>query len=943
MRGAKACALALLLGIGVGASARGNSEKDLKDARTAFTRALGGSDAEPLAAGTRLSKLEPPRGALSLVELGLKGERRAALAAERALGSVTDVRVARALAAEVFEIRDPRARRLLCSALATVAGDDVNHALARALGDPDLLVRAAAARAIGLRDASVAPLVSGTLRELARRDPSVRVREAANASLGRLRLGSLPGYDVELMAGGLPSRFFVSRVAFVLDASAKAQLADYAAQTGIAAVGSNVPGARIARKAGPGPAPEATSAYEITAVWLARALQHLTDDQTFQLVQFHATTCTFDSKYVTASGRETARGIEWLKSPLRSDPDRDVARALGEVLSASVVPEEIYLFLCGLPAGREAAASSAVFELAGRAWDKGVVLNVTLFEPHVPSLEGDSQHEQVERARAAAERKAFASNLAAMTGGRFTSVSLEPFAAPDVASQGAPGARPAVVAGTAGPQGSAPVPAAEASPAGASSAGASSAAGASTPSRVKLVNGRVPYSELVGLRHTLDSALNDEGDGAEALSRDLAACPDDGTAELAVKALLQGPLGAQRAALEGFATNREPRVHAQVAQILRSQTDPVKALLVARALGAMPGLDVTRSLALEAEFREGSGDLPRVLLSALARRPVNELAAITSYVSRATAHERRGLAGFWARRVVEEATGKATALSLVPAERLLPDHWPSGITIAFVVDAQDRDLDAVFLREKDDSKRARVWTRREMIVRELGRSLSALAAAHGSATCLLLGESGRGWDDRAQPLTKARVDEALEFLRSQLHAIDREVGPPLEKELNDPSIEEVWVLALGTPVRSDADDDTAGVRKRLATLSMRRGVSVHVVLPLGSIESSSSSDVEFATADRADEIRRLTRFWLPLAEATSGQLFLRERVMLPGDPPLSGNKPGHARDSDISPVTSPAAAAARPQRPVPFPVPSPAPPGTTPGDALAPADSPGKR
>jgi hypothetical protein len=410
------------------------------------------------------------------------------------------------------------------------------------------------------------------------------------------------------------------------------------------------------------------------------------------------------------------------------------------------------------------------------------------------------------------------------------------------------------------------------------------------------VNGRIPRSELGSARRRLDEALRAPDLDLATLVIELAAAPDDEAAELAVHALLTGPLEAKLAVVEGLAKNREPKVHDLLARELRGQTDAGKALLLARALAACPGPATARALSLEAERREGSGDLPRFLLGALARRPHDELAPLASEVASAARRPRTGLASAYAARALEGALGRTATPPELPDDRLLPERFDAG-GIAFLVDVE-RAMDEVFVRpsappappvKKGEKPRPAPpapppLSRREVAVRELERALDVLAARKAAANLVLLAEGGRSFKAHPAPITKPILGEARAFLDGLPISTGREAARPLERALDDADVEEVYVLVSGLPVRSDADRDEAAVRERVRSASFRRGVPVHVVLVLGEV---TGSDRKLAEASRRDEVKTLTAFWRPLAEGTGGTFSVREAALLgprPGRP-----------------------------------------------------------
>src|SRR5207244_460132 len=87
--------------------------------------------------------------------------------------------------------------------------------------------------------------------------------------------------------------------------------------------------------------------------------------------------------------------------------------------------------------------------------------------------------------------------------------------------------------------------------------------GAAARVSVKLAGGHVSSADLGAFSRKLDDGLKAADGGAKVrdLVADLAACPDEQVAELALRPLLHGPSVAVRlAAVEGFARNPSPRI-----------------------------------------------------------------------------------------------------------------------------------------------------------------------------------------------------------------------------------------------------------------------------------------------------------------------------------------------------------------------------------------------
>lgn len=862
------------------------SERDLKEARIDVDKAIESGDAPALAkAAARLAHAEPPRGALELVgELGHR-ERRVALAARDELARSGDPRVARALGERLASLRETRPRRLLAEALGTVPGDEVSRALVRALDDREASVRAAAATALGARGPATAAIVSGVLRARALHDPSLRVQRAAATAGERLGSPAPPGFDVGPASLGMPSRFFAQHVAFVIDASSEAREASFLEPPSLSPI-APVPSAALAALGTNArtkmPVAKLVSAFEVASQAVASALVRLGGEQAFSVLVFNERSVSFSARAVRATARETSEARDWLlASPLAASDERDSMRALERALEpADAPPDEVWLAITGPPAGRATERSKAAIEaLADRAWARDVPISVILLETE-PAAPPRDEREKVDRARAASERRGFADAIAGPTGGRVLIVPLLR-----------------------------PVPDA---PAAIGSTKHAEARRALVPLSVA---GRVSARDLAALKKRVEDELKSSDEEKLApLAAELAAAPDEGAVELALRILEEGPVEAQLGALDGFARNKSAKIHEILGRELHARTDGPRALLLVRTLAAAPGPDATRLLAVEALRRDGPQDLVRVLATSLAERPSDELAPIATELAILQRRARSGLAGFEARRALALAHGLVPeARPKVPEDGLLPaKSWASGV--AFLVDteaamdarfelaATATDTKAADSRTANDrgktvphSTSPRLpATRRAVVAREVAAALDALAAEKASANIIPIAEGGHAWRSRAAPLAKGGLADARAFLEDLTPTPDRQILRPLERALEDPEVEEVWILVAGEPVRSDADRNVAAVHRRVRGLALRRCVRVNVVLVLG----APAEDAR-AQAARRDELARLESFYRPITAATGGVLVAREHVR-PEKPPSTP-----LRHGGIAGVSSP--------------------------------------
>ena len=134
--------------------------------------------------------------------------------------------------------------------------------------------------------------------------------------------------------------------------------------------------------------------------------------------------------------------------------------------------------------------------------------------------------------------------------------------------------------------------------------------------------------------------------------------------------------------------------------------------------------------------------------------------------------------------------------------------------------------------------------------------------------------SGRAWERSATSVEReSRLEDALEFTADLRGAGSRDVWGALEQALDDSSVEVVYLLVSGLPLRGAGSRDPEAFHEEFRALNARRGVAVHVIYVLG-----PATDSARGRAARQDQQARLDALYKPIAEESGGTVQVGESL-----------------------------------------------------------------
>ena len=799
-------------------------EREFRDQRKAFEDAIEtlpplDAEAEVLAAGEKKLQdaldgmfAEAPESATQYVVKDHLGSESYIDVKRRVLRKLSGLNEPRAVKALLRDYRGAKGELalLLTPVIAKLPGEEATQALARHLRARDDALVLAAVRGLGKRGAEAGDEAPKLERFL--RDDSLSLRWAAAEALETIT-GSLPeGYArPEVDALGIPARVWSDHVVVLVDATREAGEADFVDPT---ASGEQKP---------------IVSAYALVGQQWKAALQDKEPETLprLALARFGRSADFYGRGYAhLRRPKELLELADWFDREPRQH-SREVGDALEEAFRRDPPPEEVFLFLAGLPSGRQADAPLAVVErLEALTFGRPVTVHVTAFvlEPAVAPV-----GEQGKAALAAQVEslRSFTSKLAAVTGGRSTVVELARPSAEDAASGGA------------GPE--------------------------LEPLAVDLTK-PIPTREFRQVEARWKSLLEADplNDPQRAQLEAIAACPEPKVGELVLEALRWRRPEHARAVARGVARNPAPQVHAAVHDALAEEKDPARQLLLVRAYGAAPGQDVTEGLL---DRLEGlTPDARRAAWILLAERPDTELAAAKSL--KRAARDLNGVAGFHASIALSRASGQpspSTSGLQRGGKQLLPTRFIER-GVAFLVDTH-KDMGDLFKTfppaapaegETEPGPAPPPASKLVAVQDELTRALGAVQTATGQANVVQL--DGRSLFPRAEQLDAKSVQGAEKYVARLKTGSHRDVWAAVQQALDDPSVEVIHLLVSGLPLRSPAGSE---LRELIATANRARGVPIHVVVVAGPIpESNEAAHMDFVASLEAQ--------YQPIAEDSGG-------------------------------------------------------------------------
>lgn len=818
-------------------------------------------------ATSELVKADPDRAAELLAGVGVASPaREAGEAALKALSGLNEPKAIKA-ALEKLDKADPREQLLLIPALGSLQGEPVTKALTDLLRAKQPAVRASAAEALAKRGAAARPVAEAGLKRLLR-DDSLPVRYAAAGALDALTGTRPEGFPApQVGPDGLPDRVWADRVALLVDvtgAAGEESFLDPFADT--AAVATPTTPAKESKGKDQAP-PPLFSAHELAVRASLELCKRLGRDTHANAWRFGGDARSWKDAPARVDGRAAGEVQAWLEKPAR-ERGRDPLGALRRALSGDEPPDEVFLFLAGVPEGRGALAGNELAAaLMDLLWGRRVVIHVVGFQlpPARPPESAQEQQALIDHQTALTGLV----NQLAQRGGQAKLVTLTRWSAE------APGG--------------APQP-------------------ASTPldPGVDLTKPLLS-KDVPGLGQLVEKALARSDSAALDLLEQIGACPDPRAVELLSPALTGRSRDHAQAAGRGLARNQEPKVRAALGKALEGQKAPAGQLALLAAYGPIPGQDVTEGLLDVAE--KAGPDVRRHAWRFLAERPEGELQAAQGRLSRLVKNL-EGLAGYHASRALARASGTPppSAAGLETLEgRLFPGRFvASGVALLF--DAH-RDLNGPLAPpagqegdapapppadeqeeqgkgpnkpakpdkqggkkggKEEEPKAKPAPTRFDAQLSELVRAIEALAPSE--AALYLASTAGDAWKSDPEPVGGPKgLPGVTGWLEKAPRTGERNPARALEKVLGDPKIEVVHLVVGGLPLRSPGARKPEELLDGLRDAIRARGVEVHVVLFLGPASSPAA---------RADELSALEAVYKPLAEESGGTLLVREHVDL---------------------------------------------------------------
>ncbi|RMG15525.1 MAG: HEAT repeat domain-containing protein [Planctomycetota bacterium] len=856
--------------------ARAVVEEGRKDDPAALEAALLELDKQ----GDALVAADPVRGVEHLLEKGAaSADRRVAARALRSLRQASAPKAKRTVARAFLKTKG-RAKLLLAPVLGALGGAEATDALVRALKDRDPAVRAVSLKALATIGGQASAKAAHAVRRLLR-DGSLRVRFLAADALGVFGQERPEAYPPPATGPfGLPDRYYVDRIAFLVDSSTEMAPARYQDPFAEDPAAQDTPGDGAAggdraprppkrrRKQGKdepkepeGTAPAPVAPFQLAGRMVLDAVGRLdAADTSFHLARFGRDLVSYASGWNPVP-RKPGELQEWFAKVEPRDRNRDLARAFEKLLDLRPEAEEVTVFLAGPPLRRGRPDVEGTLErLADLLWGRDLVVNVVAFEPELaPARSATEKQRRSEDSRLYSR---FVSALAKLGGGSLRTVPLARYVAED---EGAAKEEPA----------------AKAFP-------------------VDLTK-PIARKDLPVVRDALEKAIEKGDAEARAFIEDVAANPDPTKLAPQLLSLLRGEReDLARAVAAGIARNQNPKVHELVLGLLAKERDPARQLLLLAAVGPAGGAAVTEGL-VELLGR-AEGDVARRLWAYLAERPNEELALVRGKLAR-PAKKTSGLAAYHAARALARANRRPEPASQglgIAEGRFLPERF-LGTGTAFIIDTQ-RDAEALFWAptaappagadpgdakgpKKKRKKRGRAPRKKEAaedapepvsvlaaMRREVERALRSIARSGGKANVLTTG--GKAWQPTAADASK-KLDSALRFLADLRTQAARDLWTPLRKALSDPSVEEVYVLVCGPPIRSPGAKDPDELLRRVWGENRAREVGIQVVYVLPPVDA----DDPRASARRADLLETMNAIYGGLADENFGRHLVRSSLL----------------------------------------------------------------
>lgn len=775
-----------------------------------------------------------------------------------ALGSLTERRAVKTIAKAFDSAKDIPKRRALATVLERINEKEAHKALEKGLREKHPAARVAAARALG--NHAMGKSSESRLRKLLK-DDALRVRKAAADALNRLGV-PIKGYEVDWGRNGLPDKFFASDVAFLFDNSEKMNerrfIRDEAPK---AAKADDKAEGKDGQKPEDGK-PAATkllTGAELQALAIRGALDRLTEEQRLLLGGYNLRTVMFGKGLEKVRERTIEDAKAWLDKGFRALEERDLLRAVKAAAIEDV--DEIYLFIGGQPFGGIIENRNEIVQrIVELVTKQGIILNTIAVDAPPAEAPNSNFRRQQQDSKTAALRD-LAEELARRCGGRTTLWRLSKPPEPEK------GDKP------------------------------KDAAGAYTPPEPE--KGKLDYSARKKALKDLKEALKSpKKPRSLEVIEELAALPEDKIAdELLDEAVFSDSMEVSEAAIRGLAKNTHPDVVETIAKELKSEREGGRQVLLVRCFAPCPATTAELTPLLYKLER----DALRVALTGLMARPRKELEPEMKRVL----------------RKLKKATGKSRVLldryegKVIPAGGIakgacLPRSFESD-AVGFIIDvhrgtrtlikeppkaAQKKDKKGKSGKKdkKDkkakDGKKAKTVSHFEVMMTELEASLAALGKGGRKGYVVAMGDTPTRAASRDPVVYDApEIAKAKKFLERQQGNV-RDVAAAILKGLKDPTVEELYVLVYGMPIRAELGR-TDKIVLAIDELNRKRRVPIHVTVFNGIPEFKRLTEAE--EARRIDEELALKTLYEAIADRSGGTW--RHIEKLPGSAKPSSAKP----------------------------------------------------
>jgi hypothetical protein len=814
------------------------------------------------AACKSLAKLENLKGVKYLLETGLAfkdPDRHEYVAA--ALSLVTDRKGLKLLSKELKRSKSIAARRTLCLVLQKIADKNAASALNATLKVKEDAVREAAASALG-RHPLGKDYKTGLRRLL--KDKSLRVRRAAAKSLNSLGV-AIKGYEQNWDKYGCPDKVYASNIAILFDTSEDLYAPLY----------------RVLDESQQKKQSKPVSAMNNIVNILGALLSKLTVDNRFQLVGFATGTRAFNKKIAKGSSKTVKKATEWLALQGFSKGDeRDIYRVVKSVIDADI--DEIYLLSSGLPAGGAVEGTNEVLRrVTEMAFEKGIRVHTIVVDQPPLKAPKNAREEQKINQRSF-ELRDFAEALAAKTDGH--SAVFQPSAF--VAEKIEPGKNT------------------DGKPNGKAGSGKGDV-DSDLYKAPKLSKGRLTSSQLSKVKKDIKQALaNPKEVRSQELLEIVGTLPDVKVAKILLKQALFGKnILVSEAAIVGLSKNSHGGVVDVLYKKLKSERDAGNQVLLVRCLAA-PAANVSAKLISVAPNLKR--DAQRLALEYLAGRPPAELTAARKNYSRKF-KKTTGLIKTYVNVILGKGKIPDTK---VPGNGYLPVAFGAD-GIAFIIDLSRASLQSLWVpakkkedkgeqgadksnkkkgkkrskkkgkkkgKKKDDTdagKKDEPISHLKAMTRELRRALYVLAKSKGRALVQELGESPPSTYGKLRLLEEKAVEASENWALKTAPVNGRDVAKTILRALNNPDVEEIYVMTCGMPSRADLTK-TGEILDAIDEVNRKRMIRIHFTVIFGVPNEDGLSDA--AKAARTDDLDQLEGLYKTLADRNRGTYQMRVKL-----------------------------------------------------------------